>query len=164
MAVAIDETGNRYGKLTVLGRSARTGHGAHWVCECDCGNFSIPNGNSLRAGTSNSCGCNRVEAQALPEGEALFNRMLRGYKNNSRLHNREFSIEEDFRDLVEGNCFYCGIEPSLYNGIDRRDNSQGYTRSNSVSCCETCNRAKLKMGEAEFLSWVERISEHQYKI
>lgn len=56
----IDETGKRYGRLTVIGRvtsTSSTSRGAHWHCKCDCGNETITRGATLRSGTSISCGC-----------------------------------------------------------------------------------------------------------
>lgn len=54
----IDETGNKYGKLKVLQKvENNTKGGVHWLCQCDCGNFKIVAGNSLRTGNTSSCGC-----------------------------------------------------------------------------------------------------------
>ena len=33
----IDETGNRYGRLTVLYRASNSGKTVKWHCLCDCG-------------------------------------------------------------------------------------------------------------------------------
>lgn len=54
----IDETGNRYGRLTVLARSDKT-DGTHvfWLCKCDCGNLCETSGSRLRDGKTLSCGC-----------------------------------------------------------------------------------------------------------
>jgi hypothetical protein len=72
--------------------------------------------------------------------------------------------------------FYCGKSPNtkysnaevwtdentlLYNGVDRKDNELGYTKENSVSCCEMCNRMKMKISFTDFLEQVKRIYEHQ---
>ena len=43
------------------------------------------------------------------------------------------------------------------NGIDRINNSVGYTEKNSVPCCGTCNVAKGQMTLAEFKLWIARI-------
>ena len=57
-----DLIGQRFGRLTVLKRDAsKSGHGAHWVCKCDCGNIKIYRGNQLRKGLVISCGCWREE-------------------------------------------------------------------------------------------------------
>ena len=55
----IEETGHRYGRLEVIERSRVAQHGAHWLCQCDCGSTSVIAGSSLRRGLSRSCGCSR---------------------------------------------------------------------------------------------------------
>lgn len=57
-----DETGNRYGRLTVLRRydtSAPSGIGAYWLCRCACGTEVAVLGIKLRSGNTRSCGCLR---------------------------------------------------------------------------------------------------------
>lgn len=55
---AVDATGQRFGRLTVVGRAANTKAGAaRWRCVCDCGGESTPTGRALRNGTTSSCGC-----------------------------------------------------------------------------------------------------------
>lgn len=59
MGKKIDETGNRYGRLTVIKEDPnRNNHGlVKWICQCDCGNIVSVCGNSLRTGKTKSCGC-----------------------------------------------------------------------------------------------------------
>ena len=58
MSKMIDETGNRYGYLTVLKRDGSNSQGkAKWLCQCDCGNIVSVYGSSLRNGRTKSCGC-----------------------------------------------------------------------------------------------------------
>lgn len=53
-----DETGNRYGKLTVLSQTDNREFGSvKWLCKCDCGAFCEVAGDSLRSGDTQSCGC-----------------------------------------------------------------------------------------------------------
>lgn len=56
-----DETGNRYGRLTVLERQrpARRENNTRWVCRCDCGTETVTHGFELRRGCVKSCGCLR---------------------------------------------------------------------------------------------------------
>lgn len=63
-----DETGNRYGRLTVIERAPVTDKKgrAYWRCVCDCGNERIVVGESLRHGNTKSCGCLRREKLAEP--------------------------------------------------------------------------------------------------
>ena len=53
----IDETGHRYGKLTVLGERIPSRYGPKWRCQCDCGNTVYVRGDYLRSGHTKSCGC-----------------------------------------------------------------------------------------------------------
>ena len=54
----INETGNRYGRLTVLRRCPNdVRKGAIWLCRCDCGNEVTVRGYNLRNGSTRSCGC-----------------------------------------------------------------------------------------------------------
>ena len=53
MRLSEDMTGQRFGKLVVLGRA---GYG-YWSCRCDCGNIKKIKGDTLRKGKAKSCGC-----------------------------------------------------------------------------------------------------------
>lgn len=58
----IDMTGQRFGHLTVIGRSGTyiSPNGQKkptWECKCDCGNVTIVTGAALRRGKTKSCGC-----------------------------------------------------------------------------------------------------------
>lgn len=52
----IDETGNRYGRLTVLYRVEGCS-GTKWMCKCDCGNYVEVFASALRTGKTRSCKC-----------------------------------------------------------------------------------------------------------
>jgi len=57
---AIDITGERFGKLVVIGKSdKKTGkrNKPLWECKCDCGNTAYVTSSSLRRGMTKSCGC-----------------------------------------------------------------------------------------------------------
>jgi hypothetical protein len=56
---AIDETGKRYGRLTVFnqGPSADFNGCARFWCLCDCGERTLVQGRHLRSGHTQSCGC-----------------------------------------------------------------------------------------------------------
>lgn len=59
----IDLKGERFGRLVVVKRAdatARNGN-AVWLCHCDCGNDVEVDSQSLRRGTTRSCGCLRRE-------------------------------------------------------------------------------------------------------
>lgn len=57
----IDETGNRYVRLKVLGSAGTLKTGfqssmARWLCECDCGVKIVTAGAYLRSGRKTYCG------------------------------------------------------------------------------------------------------------
>lgn len=52
----IDETGNKYGRLTVIKRDGKSSP-TKWICQCECGNVCSVLGTQLRNGVTNSCGC-----------------------------------------------------------------------------------------------------------
>lgn len=56
----------------------------------------------------------------------------------------EFGLTlEKLQELVTSPCTYCGIEKETeINGIDRVDNSKGYTLDNVTTSCWNCNRMK----------------------
>lgn len=57
MGKFIDLTGQRFGRLTVLGRSYTRKGQLFWQCRCDCGNMCVVQGSLLRGGRTSSCGC-----------------------------------------------------------------------------------------------------------
>lgn len=63
MSVLKDLTGQRFGRLEVLGRAAATpgNRGARWYCKCDCGSETISRSDALKNGRAKSCGCHRAE-------------------------------------------------------------------------------------------------------
>lgn len=50
-------TGQRFGRLTVIGFHDMKKEKSRWECVCDCGNVLITYGSNLRSGATKSCGC-----------------------------------------------------------------------------------------------------------
>ena len=71
-------------------------------------------------------------------------RYYKEYINNALRREYEFLLNfEEFSEIVDKECYYCHHNiPEETNGIDRVDNSKGYTKENTVPCCEMCNRMK----------------------
>ena len=61
MSKLVDLTGQRFGRLTVTERAQNKGRMTAWLCQCDCGNTIVVNGNNLKNGSTKSCGCYRKE-------------------------------------------------------------------------------------------------------
>lgn len=178
-------TGQQFGRWTLVQPAGRKHGHLAWLCRCICGTERVVEARKVQTGRSRSCGCYSAELVALrfalPSGEGGFRRRLRLYRKQAawRGHTWELS-EAQVRGLFNGDCAYCGSAPAsvcanynpgrgpavkcgptlTYNGIDRIDNSNGYTPDNCVSCCEACNRAKATMSVEEFLGWVRRVYAH----
>jgi len=64
MPQTIDMTGQRFGRLLVLGQATPRNTAQRskwWLCRCDCGREVAFNGANVRQGISRSCGCLRHE-------------------------------------------------------------------------------------------------------
>lgn len=61
----VDLTGERFGKLTVVGRGKNIHHYAMWLCECDCGRQCEVRSDALKNGNTKSCGCLRGQKSIL---------------------------------------------------------------------------------------------------
>ena len=81
----IDETGNRYGHLTVIRRddSSHTGTWAVWLCRCDCGRERLVPGAKLRDGSVTRCReCGPTKRMEIRPGATFGNKFVirRTYK------------------------------------------------------------------------------------
>ena len=77
---------------------------------------------------------------------------------------------DDFEELVKKPCYYCDYKiDDEINGIDRVDNTKGYTKENCVPCCEICNRIKLIyhplffIEKCQIISKQKEVNEEYYK-
>jgi hypothetical protein len=76
--------------------------------------------------------------------------------------NRKLAFEltlDDFKFLVTKPCFYCGKHEKP-GGVDRWDNTIGYTFENSRPCCAICNIAKQDLNGAAFVEHFQCMADH----
>jgi hypothetical protein len=80
------------------------------------------------------------------------------YKFSSKKRNIEFNLTlEQFETFLNKPCEYCGdIMDKI--GIDRVDNTKGYTMENCVPCHEKCNKIKNKHDKKFFILKCIKIS------
>lgn len=91
----IDETGNRYGRLTVVCRAGSNKKGiAKWLCECDCGGKTVVLGPKLRRGETKSCGCFEQET-----------RVRNGHKRMQPTHGMSRSRLYDVWHGMKARCY-----------------------------------------------------------
>ena len=168
--------GQKFGRLTALRDIGNKGRRRLWECLCECGQFTAVVATDLKIGHTKSCGCLQKETcgrSVLPIGEANSNQVFKAYKREAKKRNREFSLtKEQFKKLTSSDCFYCGVKPHnirngkgsngkfIYNGIDRINNTKGYTIDNCVTCCLICNQWKKAYTQQEFLMRIKLIYEN----
>lgn len=89
------------------------------------------------------------------------NSSLTRYKYSARAKGLVFEIEDIFHEMVTTPCYYCGImQEKGFNGVDRLDVTKGYTRDNTVPCCEICNFMKGDESPNTFIHHTEHILTH----
>lgn len=178
--VCCNHAGKRFGRLVAVEPLGLVrGCGRLWGCVCDCGRkLGVFDRNLLR-GHVISCGCRSAEIMAaaggankLQHGEAAQNDLFTSYKRSARKRNLAWELSKDtFLHITSRDCCYCGRPPATFrrvnatvfggythNGIDRVDNSLGYTVANSAPCRWDCNRAKGALIQADFLKWIDRLA------
>jgi len=175
----INMLGTRCGNLVVLEKivNANKTNRTYWRCRCDCGNELFAWGPQLRGskkrpGTTKCHECRDLEFRKLGIDErtpdTLFRGLLGDYRRRAKSLGLEFSLTLDLmKTLTTANCHYCGCLPFAvrkkhsqrlkYNGLDRVDNTLGYTADNVVACCKFCNQAKMNRSLPEFLDWITRV-------
>jgi hypothetical protein len=168
---AQDITGQKFGMLTALKPTEkRYRKSIVWLFKCDCGiEKEISAGEVVNLKTA-SCGCKRRNPD---RDEQLWKReMLRALRLSEEYGSTPNIDLETYKHLSVQDCFYCGKKPEkvlqdkkagikyLKHGLDRVDPKQGYLKSNVVTCCEKCNRSKLKLSYYDWVNLISRVYHH----
>jgi hypothetical protein len=136
---AKDESGKRYGKLTVI-EFAFVKHGIHWRCQCDCGKTVTVAGHHLRSGGATTCGCVHYRANGHAGSpvykvwqqikERCYNPKASGYKNYGGREGQAVTVCD--RWMVSFLNFYEDMGERPFEGatVERIDNDAGYSPEN----------------------------------
>lgn len=115
-----------------------------------------------------SCGARAGEPCVSKAGKAVLKRPHVGRNEpNPEVRRREKSAlrrgysweitDEHVIELMAMACTYCG---GSGGGIDRSNNDLGYTLSNVVPCCGTCNLMKRKHTLDEWIGHIRKVIAH----
>jgi hypothetical protein len=162
--------GKRFGFLEVV-ELHHVDKEAYWNCKCDCGKSSIVRRTQLIQGKTKSCGHYKITCNIQDSDTPALKEVMKNYKRDDR--GLEFTLNiDEFRTLTSANCHYCNspplnikkrrnpnLKPYIFNGLDRKDNSKGYTLENVVTCCKFCNYAKHTSTYEDFIKWLDRLVE-----
>ena len=86
------------------------------------------------------------------------------YKKSAKQRGYEFTLTvEELEQETDKNCYICGKPTTIdhVNGLDRYDNSVGYTVENVRSCCRECNFMKYTYSYADFIDKCRQIHNHR---
>lgn len=128
---------------------------------------------AILKGRGKGCHCSRRRTGTESEYKWRYQSYVQAAKKRGLEWNMQYS---DFIDITQKNCYYCDAEPEMrpshskrwgfqfpMSGIDRIDPGIGYRLDNVVPCCSYCNQAKWDHTSQEFLEWVKKIYEFQFK-
>lgn len=141
---ASDLTGQRFGRLMVIKRNGSDKFGnSAWLCKCECGNEKTVSSVGLKQGSTQSCGCLRLEGSNNRKHGKSNNRLYRIYANMKDRcyrpkHNRYKHYGAKGIIVCEEwlNDFQAFYDWAMANGyadnlsIDRIDNNGNYEPSN----------------------------------
>ncbi len=148
------KVGQKINGLTLIKRLKNKNKDPRALYLCDCGKTKKMYITFVNTGRSKTCGCK--QGHALPFGVASASQAFAQYKRGAKRRSLKFNLSlEDFLNLTCQRCYYCDKLPSnvlkakergngdyIYNGIDRINNSKGYSLNNCVPCCNMCNKGK----------------------
>jgi len=172
------QAGEVYGRLTITHRVLGTKR-TTYAATCECGKTIEADAVNIRRGNTQSCGCLIKDVSRdycrRPLLQVIATQIGHYYKRNAKMRNLRWELDDaTVTTLIQGACHYCGEigvtetttrstcssakrRTMRNNGIDRIDNSIGYTKENAVTCCKHCNIAKSTMTVDDFLSWIGKV-------
>lgn len=193
----IDLVGKKFGRLTVVESALQEFRKRNftWKCQCDCGKITYVNTSRLNSNRTKSCGCGELENKLnicnKRREDSTKNRIIPRIQMAREIHKRHYDdgnlLFEEFLELSQRPCFYCGIllsnkimftnkhtqeykDASLftYNGLDilnySNDKSEYvHNKDNVVTCCKVCNFSKRDKNYNEFLEWIDKVRKNLHK-
>lgn len=167
-----------YGQLTVLElyRGSKNKHPTA-LCVCKCGKQRTARQSLLRTGKIFGCvscsikrGLSKSTKKRKADSSSALKIVYSCYKSNAKKKGVNFELDfNSFSKITQSDCSYCGEKPTnisytknkkakcFYNGVDRKDNSIGYSDENTCACCSFCNYAKRDLSIEFFLEKVKKI-------
>lgn len=146
MPKAIDLTGRKFGRLTVLCASRnKQNKRKYWECVCDCGTHCFAYTHALIRGSVKSCGCSKVQHGGCTGVEERLYGVWRGMRQRCYDKNRQnyknyggrgITVCDEWRDdygAFRSWAYQNGYDETMGRScclIDRIDNSKGYSPDN----------------------------------
>jgi hypothetical protein len=178
---AEDLTGVRFGTRVVISRAGSNSNGTTWNTKCErCHTEKVtPRSIIVHKIPCRCTGNNKAgRPRKLSDEQIVLSSLFSTYRGSAIDKHLVWELSrETFWELVKENCHYCEQPPNLRtwncggwqrrgltaidvfaNGIDRKDNTKGYSLDNVVSCCKLCQYAKRDLPYEVFISYLKRIA------
>ncbi len=149
-------------------RPGGQGVGAIWTAMCDCGRETRVRAKEAAAGRITSCQkCDtphKLRAERISfsrQRTGVYSRLwARDYRRALKEGVQWLLTEAQYRVLIEKECLYCGIQPSIHvprsklkvNHVIRMNYTEGYHLGNVAPCCSTCERWKKGSTSEDFVA------------
>jgi len=145
--VALDLTGKKCGRLTVIQREGSNKHKqAIWRCLCECGNETIVVASKLKSGYTQSCGClQRERTSKASKIHGLSSKTSEYHIWAAMMQRCENTNNVDYEYYGARGIKVCerwktfanfivdmGKKPSEKHTLERKDNNKGYNKGNCV--------------------------------
>lgn len=139
-----DLTGKKFNRWTVLNYSHSNEHRmAYWNCRCECGTERSVTSQSLKNGTSKSCGCYNLEVRSSIDGLTAKHRpeyevyrlMVRrctdpNEKSYHRYGGRGIKVCDRWLESFKNFLDDMGLKPDKNCQLDRENNNGDYCKDN----------------------------------
>lgn len=134
MGVLKNEIGNRYHRLLVLYYAYTKNKKIFWMCQCDCGKIIPVEGNKLRSGHTQSCGCLQSERTSA-------NRL--GWKPSDK-------TKTSISNTLKGRKLTQEHKVNISNGLK---GEKSYAWKGGLNRTARCN----EMGRMEYRDWRRQV-------
>lgn len=134
-------------------------------------------------GTCKACQYKKRPYPYASPQESAFRKLYISCKNSALVRGHSFELTaSQHREIINNPCFHCGELPQRFNpysvdkkrgsavsqirfdqawivknGVDRLDNTKGYTEDNCVAACQVCNYSRQDLTVADFLQHCRKI-------
>lgn len=148
MPKALNLTGQRFGKLTVIERNGKTPAGQYtYRCLCDCGQESTARTGCLRNGHTKSCGC-MARYTGRNSGRFKHGLSYKSHPENKRYQREcydrfKYGLEPEQKaamiEAQENGCAICGYQFGQKVGDMKVDHDHATGEVRGL-LCDLCNR------------------------
>lgn len=98
-----DLTDQCFGELVVVARASKPGAGRNvkWLCACSCGGLTILAGNSIKSGSTVSCGCKAFQGKRFRPEHITLKSRIHGARRRAAEIAATRPFDKELFDLIE---------------------------------------------------------------